>query len=55
VNESFAKGAVAAGVSLFGVTLAEISTAVTIFAGITAGFASIAAMLYYFSKWWNDK
>lgn len=48
--EQLAKGGVAMGVSLFGVTLADISTIVTIFAGLAAGFASIAAGIYYIRK-----
>jgi hypothetical protein len=55
VSESLAKGSVAAGVSLFGVSLADISTAVTIFAGIAGSVASIAAALYYFDKWWKGR
>ena len=45
-----AKAGLAAGVSLFGVTLADIGTIVTIMAGLAATFASIAAGIYYIRK-----
>lgn len=48
--EQVAKAGLATGVSLFGLTLAEVSTIVTIMAGLAATFASIAAGLYYLRK-----
>lgn len=50
-HDALAKVGVAAGVSLFGLTLAEVSTIVTIIAGLAAAFASISAGVYYLSKW----
>jgi hypothetical protein len=48
--EDVAKAGVALGVSGFGLTLADVSTIVTILAGLAATFASIAAGLYYLQK-----
>lgn len=50
MTEQMAKGGVAVGVTLFGVTLADISAIVTIIAGLAATFASVAAGMYYISK-----
>jgi hypothetical protein len=47
VSEQMAKIGVAVGVSGFGLTLADVSIIVTIFAGLAAAFASIAAGIYY--------
>lgn len=55
MNETLAKTGVGVGVTLFGVTLADISAMVTIFAGIAGGFASIAAGIYYLSKWMRER
>lgn len=49
-QETLAKVGVATGISLFGLTLAEVSTIVTIIAGLAATFASVAAGLYYTNK-----
>jgi hypothetical protein len=48
--EQLAKTSLATGVSLFGLTLAEVSTIVTIIAGLAATFASVAAGIYYIHK-----
>ena len=45
-----AKIGVAVGVSGFGLTLADVSTIVTILAGLAATFASIAAGVYYLTR-----
>jgi len=45
-----AKIGVAVGVSGFGLTLADVSIIVTIFAGLAAAFASIAAGIYYLTR-----
>lgn len=49
-GEQLAKAGVTAGVSLFGLTLADISIIVTIIAGLAATFASVAAGIYYMRK-----
>lgn len=48
--ESLAKAGLTVGVSGFGLTLVDVSTIVTIIAGLAATFASIAAGLYYMRK-----
>jgi hypothetical protein len=50
MTEEMAKVGVAVGVSGFGLTLVDISTIVTIIAGLAATFASIAAGIYYLTK-----
>lgn len=48
--ERLAKAGLTVGVSGFGLTLADVSTIVTIIAGLAATFASIAAGFYYLRK-----
>ena len=50
MNEQMAKAGVAVGVSGFGLTLVDVSVIVTIFAGLAAAFASIAAGIYYLTR-----
>lgn len=52
--ENLAKTGLTVGVSGFGLTLADVSTIVTIIAGLAATFASIAAGLYYMRKRGED-
>jgi hypothetical protein len=50
MGERAAIGAYSAGITLFGVSLAELGQMATIFAGVCGGLASLAAGAYWLYK-----
>lgn len=55
MGEKVAIGTLATGITLFGVSLAEIEQMATIFAGLAGGLASLAALIYYIVKTIREK
>lgn len=50
MGEKVAIGAYSAGITLFGVSLADLGQMATIFAGVAGGIASLAAGAYWIYK-----
>lgn len=50
MGERMAIGAYSAGITLFGVSLADLGQMATIFAGVCGGLASLAAGAYWLYK-----
>ena len=50
MGDRLAAGLGATGVTLFGITLADLGQIATIFAGFMGGLASLAAAIYYINK-----
>jgi hypothetical protein len=55
MGEKVAIGTLATGITLFGISLADIAQMATIFAGITGGLGSLAALIYYVVKTIREK
>lgn len=50
MGDRLAAGLGGVGITLFGLTLADLGQIATIFAGVTGGLASLAAAIYYIHK-----